>query len=132
VWLYELVHVCFLHSCVRVSCVRQAQKVLRTIHRMIMLMGLTSISASRYALQSRPASNQSRRLGTHLQHGHIEGTASQVKHQDALVGLLVKAVCQGSGGGLVDDAQHIQTCNLASVLGGLCAWVCVRTRMWDA
>ena len=60
------------------------------------------------------------RLSTHLQHGHIKGATTQVKHQDALVGLLVKAVGQGGSGGLVDDTQHVQASDLASILGGLC------------
>lgn len=33
--------------------------------------------------------------------------------------LLVKAICNGRGCGLIDDAQHLQASNGASILGGL-------------
>jgi hypothetical protein len=36
-----------------------------------------------------------------------------------LVGLLLEAVGEGGGGGLVDDAKHLDPCNLAGILGGL-------------
>ena len=54
-----------------------------------------------------------------LQNGHIEGAAAQVVHHDLLGLLLVHAIGQGRGSGLVDDTLHIQTRNLAGVLGGL-------------
>ena len=55
----------------------------------------------------------------HLQHGHVEGAAAQVVDHDLLVGLLIHAVGQRRGGGLVDDALDVQTGDLAGVLGGL-------------
>ena len=54
-----------------------------------------------------------------LQNGHIEGAAAQVIHHDLLGLLLVHAIGQGRGGGLVDDTLHVQTRDLAGVLGGL-------------
>ena len=55
-----------------------------------------------------------------LQQGDVEGTATEVEDQDELVFLaLVQAVGQGCGGGLVDDAQDVQACDLAGFLGGL-------------
>ena len=55
----------------------------------------------------------------YLQDGDIEGATTQVEHQDGLAGLAVKAVGERCGRGLVDDAQHVQTGDLASILGGL-------------
>src|SRR5690606_31683468 len=43
-----------------------------------------------------------------LQHGDVEGPAAQVVDQDRLVAFLVEAVGQGGGGGLVDDALHVE------------------------
>jgi hypothetical protein len=43
-----------------------------------------------------------------LQHGDVEGTAAQVIDRDLLVLLLVQAVGQRRGRGLVDDAQHLE------------------------
>ena len=54
-----------------------------------------------------------------LQHGDVEGAAAQVVDRDLLVLLLVQAVGQRGGGGLVDDAQHFQPGNAPGVLGGL-------------
>ena len=54
-----------------------------------------------------------------LQDGDIEGAAAQVVDHDLLALLLVHAVGQGRGGGLVDDALHVQAGDLAGVLGGL-------------
>ena len=54
-----------------------------------------------------------------LQDGDVEGAAAEVVHGDGLVLLLVQAVGQRGGGGLVDDAQHFQAGDLARVLGGL-------------
>ncbi len=63
----------------------------------------------------------------HLEHAvadledrHVEGAAAEVEHEDRLVGgaLLVEAVGEGGGGGLVDDAQHLEAGDLARLLGG--------------
>ena len=55
-----------------------------------------------------------------FQQGDVEGTATEVEDQDELVFLaLVQAVCQCCGGGLVDDTQDVQACNLAGFLGCL-------------
>mmetsp|Transcript_35878 Transcript_35878/g.101587 ORF Transcript_35878/g.101587 Transcript_35878/m.101587 type:complete len:184 (+) Transcript_35878:1543-2094(+) len=55
----------------------------------------------------------------HLEDGHIEGATAKVEYKDGLVGLLLEAVGEGGSCRLVDDAQHINASNLASVLGGL-------------
>ena len=54
-----------------------------------------------------------------FEYGDIEGAAAQVKDENALVILLVQAVGQGRGGGLVDNAQNLKASDLAGVLGGL-------------
>ena len=54
-----------------------------------------------------------------LDDGHIKGAAAQVVHQNFLRCFVVKAVSHGGGGGLVDDAQHIQARNAACILRGL-------------
>lgn len=55
----------------------------------------------------------------HLEDGDIESSTTQVENENGLVLLAVKAVRQGSGGGLVDDAEHIHTCNTTGILGCL-------------
>ena len=56
-----------------------------------------------------------------LDDGHVKRTATQVIHSDFSVAffLLVQAESQRSGGGLVDDALHIQPGDAAGVFGGL-------------
>ena len=54
-----------------------------------------------------------------VQDGHIEGAAAQVVDHDLLRLLLIHAVGQGRGSRLVDDPLHVQTGDLAGVLGGL-------------
>ena len=54
-----------------------------------------------------------------VQDGYVEGAAAQVVDHDLLGLLLVHAVGQGRGGGLVDDPLHIQAGDLARILGGL-------------
>ena len=62
-----------------------------------------------------------------LEQGHVEGTAAEVEHEDVLgalhVGarvrgvLLVQAVGERGGGGLVDDAKDVEARDGARVLG---------------
>lgn len=51
---------------------------------------------------------------------NIEGTTSEVEDEDVLLllGLRVKAVSDGSGGGLVDDTENVEASNGTGVLGG--------------
>ena len=50
----------------------------------------------------------------------VKGATAEVEHQDLLVDvLLVEAICQSCGRGLVDDALHVEARDLAGVLGGL-------------
>ena len=55
----------------------------------------------------------------HFDDGHVEGAAAQVVHHNFLVVILIYAVGQGCGSGLVDDTLYFQASDLASVLGGL-------------
>ena len=50
---------------------------------------------------------------------HVERAAAEVEHEDGLVALLVEPVRERGGGGLVDDAQHLEARDLAGLLGGL-------------
>ena len=55
-----------------------------------------------------------------LEDGHVERAAAEVEHDDGLLrALLVEAVGEGGGGGLVDDAQHLEAGDGARLLGGL-------------
>src|SRR6266568_63867 len=56
---------------------------------------------------------------TQLQDRNIERTTAQVEYGDFFVFFLVKSVCQGCCGRLVNDTQHVQSGNLAGVLGCL-------------
>ena len=49
----------------------------------------------------------------------VEGTAAQVIDGDLLVLLLFKAVGKRCRGGLVDNAQDLETGDLAGILGGV-------------
>ena len=49
----------------------------------------------------------------------VEGAAAQIIDGDLLVLLLLKAVGKRCGGGLVDDAQDLETGDLAGILGGI-------------
>ena len=54
-----------------------------------------------------------------LEHGHVEGAAAEVEHEDRLVfGALVEAVGERGRGRLVDDAQHLEAGDRAGFLGG--------------
>ena len=55
----------------------------------------------------------------HLNDGDIEGAAAQVVDHDLLVIFLIDAVCQRSGGRLVDDTLDVQAGDGAGVLGSL-------------
>ena len=50
---------------------------------------------------------------------NIEGAAAEVEHQDRFVLLLVEAVGERCRRRLVDDAEHVQSGDLAGVLGRL-------------
>ncbi len=54
-----------------------------------------------------------------VEDGDVESPPPEVEDGDLLVLLLIQAIGQGSGGGLVHDPQHLQPRNLARVLGGL-------------
>ncbi len=55
-----------------------------------------------------------------LQQGDVERTAAEVEDEDVLVLLaLLQPVGEGGRGGLVDDAQHVEACDLTGLLGGL-------------
>ena len=52
-----------------------------------------------------------------FQDGHVEGAAAEVEHEDLLVLVgLIEAVGQSSSRRLVDDAEHFEAGDLASVL----------------
>ena len=54
------------------------------------------------------------------QERNVEGSTSQVEDENVLLALLlVHAVGDGGGGGLVDDPHDDQTGNDAGILGGL-------------
>jgi NAD-dependent glutamate dehydrogenase len=64
--------------------------------------------------------------GTHLDHpvadvqdAHVERATAEVEDEHRLVLLLVQAVGQRRGGRLIDDAQHLEAGDPASVLGCL-------------
>ncbi len=54
-----------------------------------------------------------------LDDGHIEGTAAQIVYHNFLFFFIVKTVSQSRRGRLVDDTLHVQTRNLARILGRL-------------
>ena len=54
-----------------------------------------------------------------LEDRDVEGAATEVIDRDLFVALLVEAVGEGSRGGLVDDAEHLEARDRAGVLGGL-------------
>src|SRR5215813_7227100 len=54
-----------------------------------------------------------------LQNRNVERAAPEVEDRDGLILLLVQTVCQRRRRRLIDYAQHIQTGDLAGVLGGL-------------
>ena len=51
-----------------------------------------------------------------LEHGHVERAAAEVEDEDRLVGLLVEPVRERGCRRLVDDAQDVETGDLAGVL----------------
>jgi len=66
------------------------------------------------------------RGGEHLDHvvadfddGHVEGAAAEIVHHDHLRLAVVETVGERRGGGLVDDAQHVEPRDAAGVFSGL-------------
>ena len=55
----------------------------------------------------------------YLENGYVESAAAEVVNRNRLVGLLVQTIGERRGGGLVDDAQHLETRNSSGVLGGI-------------
>ena len=54
-----------------------------------------------------------------LEDRNVEGTAAEVVNRDDSVLLLVEAVGERGGGGLVDQAQHFESGDASGVFGGL-------------
>src|SRR5699024_212971 len=55
-----------------------------------------------------------------FQQGNVEGAPAKVEDENGLLLLaLFKPVCKSRCGWLVNNTQNVQTCNLASFLGGL-------------
>ncbi len=54
-----------------------------------------------------------------FKHRNVEGSAAQVEHHDLFLGLFIETVGQRGRGRLVDDPEHVETCDLAGVLGCL-------------
>ena len=52
---------------------------------------------------------------------NIESPFPEIEDEDVALGLglLVETVCDGGGGGLVDDTEHLETGDGTGVLGGL-------------
>ena len=57
--------------------------------------------------------------GRQAQDGNVKGTAAQVIDGHHAFGVLVQAVGHGSGGRLIEQAQHVQACQACSVFGRL-------------
>ena len=53
-----------------------------------------------------------------IEERHVERAATEVVHRDALTAPLAEAVGEGRGGGLVEDAQHLETGDPPSDLRG--------------
>ncbi len=51
-----------------------------------------------------------------LEHGHVEGAAAQIVHEDLLIQAAVEAVGERGGGGLVDDALDVEAGQAARLL----------------
>ena len=60
-----------------------------------------------------------------LEDGDVEGAATEVVDGDNFVGLLVEAVGEGGGGGLVDDAEDVEAGDAARVLVA-CRWASLK------
>jgi hypothetical protein len=54
-----------------------------------------------------------------LEDGDIEGSAAEVEYGDLLLFFLIEPIGQGGRRRFVDDAKHIETGDLSSILGGL-------------
>ena len=54
-----------------------------------------------------------------LQHRHVKRAAAQIVYHKRALGAVVEAVGNGSGGGLVEQAQHIEAGQARGIFGGL-------------
>jgi hypothetical protein len=54
-----------------------------------------------------------------LEDRDIECATSQIVNSDDVVGGLIKTVCEGGSGGLIDDTEDVESGNHTGVLGGL-------------
>ena len=54
-----------------------------------------------------------------LQNGNVKRSAAEIEDEDQLIVLLLEPVGEGGRGGFVDDAQHLESCDLAGLFGGL-------------
>ena len=74
------------------------------------LTSQVGVSAGRYDLKDAVVDGEQR---------DIEGAASEIIHQDFLLSLLVKSICNGCRSWLIGNTEHIETCNGAGILGVL-------------
>ena len=54
-----------------------------------------------------------------LQNGYVEGTTAEVVHHKGAFGGIIQPIGDGGGGGLVEQAQHVQPGQTGGVFGGL-------------
>lgn len=53
------------------------------------------------------------------QQRHIKGATAKIKHDNVLLLLLVETVSDSGSGRLIDNAEHFEACDCASIFGGL-------------
>mmetsp|Transcript_67676 Transcript_67676/g.94101 ORF Transcript_67676/g.94101 Transcript_67676/m.94101 type:complete len:341 (-) Transcript_67676:56-1078(-) len=87
----------------------------KVVHQSVVKIFATQVSVTSRSLDLKDAL-------VNGQQRHIERTTTQIKDEHILFttgASLVQPVGNGSGGGLIDDAQHLQTSNGTGILGGL-------------